>query len=159
WCRRNPVVAALSAVVAISLIAGTLVSTSQAIRAARAERDSAVRQAANNERISAALEAVQQQFHRGDWTAAYDSVRLAEGLLKEGQPSQELAASVSQWKTDVDTMRRFDELRLLDDSGDDPFDKSVEMHEGFEREFQALGLDIDQLQVDEAVARVRKHRR
>jgi serine/threonine protein kinase/TPR repeat protein len=36
WCRRNPVVASLAATVALALVAGTIASTWQAIRATRA---------------------------------------------------------------------------------------------------------------------------
>src|SRR5262249_20372566 len=39
WCRRNPVVAALTATVAVSLLAGTVIASYFAIRATRGEAE------------------------------------------------------------------------------------------------------------------------
>jgi hypothetical protein len=54
WCRRNPLVASLTATVAAALVLGTTLSTAQAIRATRAERVADTERAeADKQRITA----------------------------------------------------------------------------------------------------------
>ena len=158
WCRRNPMVASLTAAVLLLFVSGAAVSGTQVVRAVRAERDGAVRQAALSQRTNSALDEAREQFEASDWTAALESVELAEALLAEGELVPESADRARLLREDVETMLRFEEVNLDRDSVMQQWERSALEHPGYEREFRRLGVDIDKLSIEEAAARITRQR-
>ena len=66
WCRRNPVIASLSALVVVSLIAGTVISTYFAIEA----HNRAVGEAAQRQEAERQTEVAKEERSRADDEAA-----------------------------------------------------------------------------------------
>src|SRR5262245_31115510 len=101
WCRRNPAVAALLALVALSLVAGTTVSILFAIRAedkaqeatrkTREAEDARQAEAKRAEEERKAKEQVKAQKAKAEFVAYSFRVDVAWQAVQRGQPNEALA--------------------------------------------------------------------
>lgn len=125
WCRRNPQVAALSGFLAVSLIAGTTISTDFAIESA--ERESRLR--ASNNRIT------QQNL---EITTANDSLKQTTSRLEKSlEAEQRLGGELAQQRTiaeknAADAIRRADDLQTERDRVELALEFSFKLLQGIE---------------------------
>jgi len=114
WCRRNRLVASLSAIAAAALLAGTIGSSWQALRATRAEQLAEARlaaeQTARQEADQARVEAVGQRRIAEQQTAtARAQTTEAQGQRARAEASfQQAAAAVDRYFTLVSENTLFD---------------------------------------------------
>ncbi|HEV3340145.1 MAG TPA: serine/threonine-protein kinase [Pirellulales bacterium] len=86
WCRRNPVVASLTATVLVLMAAGTAVSTWQAVVATRARADLAAKNAA----LADEQAKVQARFELAQKAIALFHTGVSEDMLLKNEQFQEL---------------------------------------------------------------------
>ena len=147
FARRNRTVLATSALILFFLVLmGGGVGW--------AMRDRAVRHAALEQGVNSALDEVQAWHQRENWPEAMAAVKRAEGLLAAGDQTPELSKRVNQWRANLETVVRLEEIALSNSDGAQ-FDISTAGHRQYEREFRALGIDIDGQTTEEAAARIR----
>jgi WD40 repeat protein len=92
WCRRNPLIAALVAAVAVLLVAASVISTAFALRVNALRLDA--EQVAGREREAAAQAAQAAQRERAASARAEDSLLAAEALLYHNR----LARAAQAWQ-------------------------------------------------------------
>jgi tetratricopeptide (TPR) repeat protein/serine/threonine protein kinase len=149
FVRRNrPAVAAAAAILFVTTLLGT--------GAGWAMRSRNMRQAALEQGVLAAIAEVEDWHGRENWTEALAAVKRAESLLAAGTPAAELARSVRQWRSDLDTVAHLEEIRLVyQNSEQEGWDFRPAALARYQNEFRTLGIDIDALSSDDAAARVR----
>jgi tetratricopeptide (TPR) repeat protein len=122
-----------------------------------AVRDRSIRQAALEQGVFAALEEVETWYRREDWSEAMAGVKQAERLVAAGEQAPGLAARVNQWRTELETVGRLDDI-VLSNADSSQWDASSAINASYEREFRSLGVDIDALTVEEAARRISAQR-
>ena len=136
-------------------------------------RDRAARQTVLDQQIAHALQEV-ETFHQSEKpTEAMSAIKRAEGLLASGHSSDELANRVKQWRTDLETVERLDQIRLdeavpeialsgpeigIADKGGSGSGSASNINDddwnnpaadaAYRQEFARFGLDLDALEVD-----------
>ncbi len=106
--------------------------------------------------MNTALADVAAAHRREDWPEALSALKRAEELLASGEPTPELTARVAQWRRNLETVLRLENIRLADILREE-LDNSLTGNAAYQREFHALGIDLDSLPADEAANRIRSH--
>ncbi len=160
FLRRHRTGAAVAGLILLFLVlVGAGIGWALRDRAAREaeiahQRDA--RQAALESGVNAALEDVAAAHRREDWPEALSGLKRAEELLASGEPTPELTARVGQWRNDLETVVRLEEIRLSDSNRAlAHWSARPTGHEDYLREFHALGIDVNALPVEEAASRIR----
>ncbi|HZL90049.1 MAG TPA: tetratricopeptide repeat protein [Pirellulaceae bacterium] len=151
FARRHK--AALAALVAIGLallvaIGGVAGGIGWAVR------DRAGRQAAVEQEVNLALKEAGRLQEQGQWPEALSSAKRAEGLLAGGG-SDELRERVRQLRKDVEMVLRLEEIRLLSSQWKDHKFNYESADRAYTLAFDAYGIDVTGLPVEEAAARIR----
>ena len=105
WSRRHP------AGVRATLIAGLAVLIAIAASVGWALRDRAIRQSALDQQISQALEETRDLHQFGKLAEAMSAAQRAEGLFAGGG-SEEIRDQIRQWRSDLETVNRLEQIRL-----------------------------------------------
>ena len=75
-------------------------------------RDRATRQALLGQQIRQALHEIKSEYQTGKLSEAMSSTKRAEGLLANGEGNSDLHQQVSQWRADLETVNRLEQIRL-----------------------------------------------
>jgi serine/threonine protein kinase/Flp pilus assembly protein TadD len=150
WSRRHP--AAVRATMTVLLITAIVVAAAMGW----VSRDRAARQALLVEQVTMALQESKSRYETRKLAEAMSSVKRAEGLLASGKASDEIQRSVGQWRANLETVRRLEELRLgrgaqhRSSRSDTSFaDRS------YQEIFRETGIDLLALDIHESARRIR----
>jgi tetratricopeptide (TPR) repeat protein/serine/threonine protein kinase len=149
FVRRNRTAVAVTAMILfVTMLMGA--------GAGWAMRSRNLRQAALEQGVRSAIDEVKDWHGRENWTEAKAAVKRAEGLLAAGAPAPELEQTVHRWRTDLDAVARLEEIRLAyQNSEQEGWDFRRSALAGYEKEFRALGIDIDTQPEGDAASTVR----
>jgi serine/threonine-protein kinase len=151
WARRKPALAALSGALALVLVV-FLVLLGGGL--GWVVRDRAARQATLEREVARAVEEAQVFCQDDRLAEALAAVKQAEVLLASGEGNKDLRQRVSQLRTNVDMATQLEAIRL---------ERSTVQQGGFDfagtdrryrQEFQAYGLDLAVLDVDQAAEQI-----
>jgi tetratricopeptide (TPR) repeat protein len=119
-------------------------------------RDRAARQFLLEQQVTRALVESKDSYERDRMPEALATMNRAEGLLASaGGGTKLLRDRVRRWRSDLDMAVRFEEIRLNRAAvRDESFDAAGAIL-AYREAFCDYGLDIDQLQVQEAAERIR----
>lgn len=116
-------------------------------------RERTARQAKLEDRISETFAEVYAAYERDNIPEAIAAATQAERLLATGDVgNDELQERVRHWRGELDVVRRLDDLVFLFSR-----EQSVEADAAYGRIFGELGIDVDELSVEEAGQRIRSH--
>jgi tetratricopeptide (TPR) repeat protein len=120
-------------------------------------RDRAARHAALEQEVTRALAEAEDFYKRGKLPDGMAALKRAEGLLASGEAGVELRRRVRQWRTDLGTAMRLEQIRLdrCPLKGEEPVVDWRAADTAYRDEFRAYGLDVEALDPDEAAARIR----
>jgi tetratricopeptide (TPR) repeat protein len=149
FARRNKVQLSVATLVLfpLLLLGGGIVWTA---------RDRALRQAALEQGVTAALADVEHWHQRENWPEALGAIKRAEGLLGAGDPMPEFSARIAQWRRQLESVVRLEQLRIRDSVLilGMSHDQSA-LHTDYQSEFRSLDIDIDAMPAKEAAAHLR----
>ena len=142
--------------------------------------DRATRQAALGQKITQALDEAKTWIQSGKPNESVAAVKRAEDLLASGGGSDELKNRVVQWRSELETIQRLEQIRLdeasplialvaaevepLGDSGSKPNSEKVDMDKtldwaaadrAYRKEFRRYGIDLDSLDIEKSSQRIR----
>ena len=124
-------------------------------------RDRATRQAALDQQIASALEESRSQFHAGKLTEAKSALTRAEKLPASGSVSTKLLESIGQWRTDLNTVNRLEQIRFEQAAQAKSFintsHEPLVMADGAYRNvFRKYGIDPESLDIDGSARLIRE---
>ncbi len=119
----------------------------------QSEQERLARQARLEGRISEALDEVQAEYERDKLPEAIAAVKQAERLLTSGDVGHdELRERVGHWEAELEVLQRLEDLGFRFSR-----DQSVETDIAYVKVFRDLGIDVEELPVEEAGKRIRSH--
>jgi serine/threonine protein kinase/tetratricopeptide (TPR) repeat protein len=147
WSRRHP--AGVRATLAVIVTTAIIVAAGMGWMS----RDRAARHAALAEQVTLALDEAKTCYEAGKLTEAMSAVKRSEGLLASNRRNDEIAKLVGQWRTDLETVGRLQDIRLaratiIGGRGDTSF-----ADHSYEKAFRDYGIDL-QARDTEQLARV-----
>jgi len=117
-------------------------------------RDRAARQAAIEQEARRALDEAEWSLEQGKWLEALAAVKRGAGLLAGGDNS-ELRDQVQQLRKDLEMILRLEDIGLLaTEIKNNRLDWNV-VDQGYAKAFADYGIDVLNLPVEEAAARIR----
>jgi len=115
------------------------------------EQERLVRQAKLKERISQALDETQVGYERDNLPEALSAIKRAEALLaSESGASLQMRQRVDQWRGELTVLERLEELGFGFSR-----DESREIDAAYSQVFLDIGINVDELPVEEAGKRIR----
>jgi Flp pilus assembly protein TadD/serine/threonine protein kinase len=118
-------------------------------------RDRAARRAVLEQEVAGALKETANWYRNDKLAEAKAALKRAKGLLAGDQGSKELEEGVRRWEADLEMAARLDEIRLKrGTTRAGGFDR-VGADRAYRRAFQTCGLDVEALDPDQAVRRIR----
>jgi serine/threonine protein kinase/Flp pilus assembly protein TadD len=143
WARRHQAVVWSVAVCAVVAVAMVTASVGWIVG------DRAARQAATEEKVTAALmEAIELQA-AGKWSAGLEAIKRAEGILA-GAGSAAIRDRVSMVRKDLEMVLRLEGLPVAPGGGEEHSRDA-----SYAEAFRDYGIDVDVLDSNEAAARIR----
>jgi len=155
FARRNRRALMAGAVSVVALLVA-LVAVAGSVGWALIDR--AARRAAVEQEAARGFEEAERWMRQETWTEAIDVVKRTEGVLAGGG-SRELRDRLDRLRTDAQMMLRLDDVALVATEMQSNWHEWDGVHDGYARAFADFGIDILDLPVEEAVARVRSHSR
>ena len=150
FARRNRLAFAFGAAVLVSLTA-VIGSVGWFIGERTARYGEAERQA--GQAVSVAEQSIESQ----DWPTARLALTRATGLLVRQGSGPQIAARVGELTQDLDMIERLERIRLeLAELHGESGQPDVMVSAKYRAAFEAFGLPVETLSVDEAVARIRE---
>ncbi len=143
-------------------------------------RDRATRQAILAQQITQALDETKNRYAAGKLTEAMSAVKRAEGLLASGSGSGDgLTEQVRQWRTDLETVNRLEQIRFDEanpaqkklgsqpdvnaDQEELPDEAIFEWNGGrtaarqsYEKEFRRYAIELSAPDIEKSADRIRK---
>jgi eukaryotic-like serine/threonine-protein kinase len=159
YARRHRVGLATTGVITAMFLAalgGITASVGWAVRdraavAQHVARENADRMAKLEGRISQALDETQDEYERDRLPQAITAVKRAEGLLaSDTGVSNEIRQRVEQWRAELTIVQRLDELSFFIDR-----DQSRKTDAAYSQVLLDIGIDVDEMPVEEAGKRIR----
>jgi serine/threonine-protein kinase len=126
-------------------------------RTAREEeiaRDRAARQALIRERVTLALGEARRRQEEGRWREALDAAKRAEALAAAGETDVETLLQVREVLGDMQMLANLEDVRARSTINEAGYDLKEE-DRGTAQAFREYGIDIDELDRDEAAARIK----
>ncbi len=161
FARRNRAGLAMAAVVTLMLLValgGIAMAVGWAVRdrgavAEQVARESAARQAKLEGRISQALDETQAAYESDKLPEAISAIKRAEALLaSDGGVGNEVRQVVDQWRAELTILQRLEEL-----ASQPSRDQPQKSDSAYSQVFLDIGINVDELPVEEAGKRIRSH--
>jgi serine/threonine protein kinase/Flp pilus assembly protein TadD len=119
----------------------------------RSEEERLVRAAKLEGGVSEALDKVRAELERDNLPEAISAVEHAESLLSSGEVGHsEIGESVRVWRAELDVIQRLEALQFRTKVAE-----CVDTDTTCSQVFRELGIDIDEMPVEEAASRIRSH--
>jgi serine/threonine protein kinase/Tfp pilus assembly protein PilF len=155
FARRNRRTLLTAAVLAFALL---LTVSTIAASLGWAARDQAARQAAVEQEARRALDEAERWLEQDRWPEALMAAKRAEGFLA-GRRSGELDEHVHRLRTDLEMILRLEDVALLaTEVKNNRLDWDA-VDQGYAKAFTDYGIDVLNLPVEEAAARIRGRER
>jgi superkiller protein 3 len=152
FARRNRSVLALgSVIVAASLMVLAVLAGSVGWVA----RDTAARQMVTKERVTMALEEAHKRHKEGKWPEALTAAKRADALLASGGGDEEIHREVREVLADMQMLANLERARTRHTEISTFGWDHVQEDKDFAQAFRDYGIDIDALDHDTAVQRIR----
>jgi tetratricopeptide (TPR) repeat protein/serine/threonine protein kinase len=159
FMRRNKRALAMAVVIGLAglLVAGTLgwALRDREARQREAAKQEAARQEKLDEDVVRALEEAEKSYKRDKLPEARAAVHRAGQLLAAGKGNAGLQRRADQWQADLETVARLEEIRLEHWAGTNERADLEATDRAYHEELRAFGLDVGELDADEAAGRVR----